>query len=112
MQLQRFLRRRSNTAALHYKEFYNGEVSLYPIGFGASRAPAPAIEWYLLPFPPVSASWLQREQHHWVHRQREARERAVQMDINQAKRNLIRVKEEPLSPERPAKVLKVSPTKK
>ena len=94
-------------AALNYKEFYVGKVSLYPIGFGCNRG----IEWYLLPFSPVSASWLRREQHHWVHRQREARERAVQMDINQAKRNLIRVKEEPLSPERPGKVVKVSPTK-
>ena len=106
-------------AALNYKEFYVGEISLYPIGFGCNRG----IEWYLLPFSPVSASWLRREEHHWVQRQREGKERAkaicrAKAETSETSKRSWTVLLDASAPgneeeaeERPAKALKCSPSK-
>ena len=93
-------------AARNHKDFYLGEASLY--AGNSTKTPEESIEWFFLPFSPVSQSWLQREEHYWSDRQREAKERAAQMDIKAERR----LREEPLSPERPGRMMKVSPTKK
>ena len=86
-------------------DFYLAEASLY--AGNSTKTPEESIEWFFLPFSP-SQSWPQREEHYWSDRQREAKERAAQMDIKAERR----LREEPLSPERPGRMMKVSPTKK
>ena len=87
-------------------DFYLAEASLY--AGNSTKTPEESIEWFFLPFSPVSSSWLARDKHHWSEEQRRAKERAARMDTKRERR----LREEPLSPERPGKMMKVSPTKK
>ncbi len=94
--------------------FYIGEASLY--AGNSTKTPEEGIEWFFLPFSPVSSSWLQREEQYWLEGQRKANERAARMDIEATRRRgLTRLREEGKAEEQESfpqmMKMKESPTK-
>ena len=101
-------------AARNFKDFYLGEASLY--AGNSTKTPEEGIEWFFLPFSPVSSSWLQREEQYWLEGQRKANERAARMDIEATRRRgLTRLREEGKAEEQESSPqmmkMKESPTK-
>ena len=92
--------------------FYIGEASLY--AGNSTKTPEEGIEWFFLPFSPVSSSWLQREEQYWLEGQRKANEKAVRMDIENVRR-MTRLREEGKAEEQESfpqmMKMKESPTK-